>query len=83
MLCILEKNKNVILIFTMHNDTTIYASTRDKKKLEIITTYNLTKADKNVIDEKKNELILLEGIIILGVSITPHATDHVVKKVTG
>lgn len=46
-----KKNKNVILLSTMHNDNAIDSSTGESKKPEIITFYNLTKGGVDVVDE--------------------------------
>lgn len=46
-----KKNRNVLLLSTMHNDDKIDPSTGDSKKPEIITFYNLTKGAVDVVDE--------------------------------
>ena len=46
-----KKNRNVVLLSTMHNDDAIDSSTGEMKKPEIITFYNLTKGAVDVVDE--------------------------------
>lgn len=46
-----QKNKNVLLLSTMHNDNAIDSSTGESKKPEIITFYNMTKGAVDVVDE--------------------------------
>lgn len=46
-----KKNKNVLLLSTLHHTDTIDESTGDQRKPEIITFYNLTKGGVDVADE--------------------------------
>ncbi|GBN51436.1 PiggyBac transposable element-derived protein 4 [Araneus ventricosus] len=46
-----KKNRNVLLLSTMHNDNAIDLSTGEAKKPEIITFYNMTKGAVDVVDE--------------------------------
>lgn len=46
-----KKNKVVLVMSTMHHDNAIDESTGDKRKPEIITFYNSTKAGVDVVDE--------------------------------
>jgi len=46
-----RKNRNVLLLSTMHNDDAIDPSTGESRKPEIITFYSLTKGAVDVVDE--------------------------------
>ncbi|XP_072392484.1 uncharacterized protein [Diabrotica undecimpunctata] len=46
-----KKNKNVLLLSTMHHDKAIDEATSDKNLLEIISFYNFTKSGVDVVDE--------------------------------
>ena len=46
-----RKNKNVILLSTMHHDADIDPDTGDLRKPEIISTYNRTKSGVDTLDE--------------------------------
>lgn len=46
-----KKNKNVLMLSTMHNDDKIDETTMELKKPDIITFYNLTKGAVDVVDE--------------------------------
>ncbi|KAF0704557.1 piggyBac transposable element-derived protein 4-like [Aphis craccivora] len=46
-----HKNKNVILVSSMHNQGVIDTDSGDQNKLEIITFYNSTKGGVDVVDE--------------------------------
>nr|XP_015905033.2 uncharacterized protein LOC107437514 [Parasteatoda tepidariorum] len=46
-----KKNKNVVMLSTMHTDDKIDETTMELKKPDIITFYNLTKGAVDVVDE--------------------------------
>lgn len=46
-----KKNKNVILLSTLHHDDSIDYKTNDKQKPEIVTFYNLTKGGVDTLDK--------------------------------
>ncbi|KFM67616.1 PiggyBac transposable element-derived protein 4, partial [Stegodyphus mimosarum] len=46
-----KKNKNVVVLSTMHTDDKIEETTMELKKPDIITFYNLTKGAVDVVDE--------------------------------
>lgn len=50
-----KKNRNVILISTMHETDTIDPDTGDNNKPEIITYYNKTKSGVDVVDQKRKQ----------------------------
>eukprot|EP00102_Acyrthosiphon_pisum_P019881 XP_016657091.1 PREDICTED: piggyBac transposable element-derived protein 4-like [Acyrthosiphon pisum] len=50
-----RKNKNVILVSSMHNQGVIDTDSGDQNKPEIITFYNSTKGGVDVVDELKGE----------------------------
>lgn len=50
-----KKNKNVLLISTMHEYGVIDSESGDQKKPEVITYYNSTKCGVDVVDELKGE----------------------------
>ena len=50
-----RKNKNVLLISTMHNDDATDAATGEAYKPEVITFYNLIKGGLDVVDRLKSE----------------------------
>ncbi|CAI6369859.1 unnamed protein product [Macrosiphum euphorbiae] len=50
-----KKNKNVLMLSTMHRDDHIDPDSGDLKKPEVITFYNLTKGGVDVVDRLKSE----------------------------
>jgi hypothetical protein len=50
-----KKNKNVLMLSTLHDDDTIDPDTGDDTKPEVITFYNLTKGGVDVVDRKKKD----------------------------
>lgn len=50
-----KKNKNVILVSSMHESDDIDAESGDRRKPEVITFYNMTKGGVDVVDKMKSE----------------------------
>lgn len=50
-----KKNRNVLLLSTMHHDDQIDPSSGDNNKPEIITYYNKTKGGVDVVDQKRKQ----------------------------
>ncbi|XP_046681468.1 uncharacterized protein LOC124368236 [Homalodisca vitripennis] len=50
-----KKNKNVLMLSTLHDDDTNDPETGDDNKPEVITFYNLTKGGVDVVDRKKKD----------------------------
>lgn len=50
-----KKNKNVLMLSTLHDDDAIDPSTKEAKKPEVITFYNSTKGGVDVVDRLKSE----------------------------
>jgi len=50
-----KKNKNVLMISTMHKHGIIDSESGDQKKPELITYYNSTKGGVDVVDELKGQ----------------------------
>lgn len=50
-----SKNKNVILVSSMHDQGVIDTDSGDQNKPEIITFYNATNGDVDVVDEFRGE----------------------------
>lgn len=50
-----KKNKNVLMLSTLHDDDVIDPATDEEYKPEVITFYNVTKGGVDVVDRKKKD----------------------------